>query len=243
MPQRRDTLTMTRGTHLSHHLIQFAGTRLMLLVDALRYFGLCRRSPAALAAENLFLRSQLALYRERDVRPRHATHAARLALIWLGRCFDWRNAIAACFGPEAIHYSPAGPKWAGAAIIGHHFATRVREQGQGWTVDHLVTDADRCTATLAWTRFDRHHARILRGVDGVVFEPQTFHMQEVRPYTSAPSIPTWRAKQDARVMMPGAGSRRGALQTRRAEVLTRHAPASGGRSCVGVTRFGRARPS
>lgn len=52
------------------------------------------RSPAALAAENLFLRKQLALYRERDVRPRRATHAARPALIWLGRCFDWRQALA-----------------------------------------------------------------------------------------------------------------------------------------------------
>jgi hypothetical protein len=190
-------LTMTRCTHLSYHLVQLAGTLLMLMVDALRYFGLCLRSPAALAAENLFLRKQLALYRERDVRPRHATHAARLALIWLGRCFDWRNAIAACFGPEAVHCSPAGPKWVGAAIIGHHFAPRAREQGHGWTVDQLMIEAGRCAATLAWTRFDRHHARILRGVDGVVFEPQTIRMQEVCPYTAAPIHPD-TARQEGR---------------------------------------------
>ena len=102
-------LTMTRCTHLPCHLVQLAGTLLILLVDAFHYFRLCLRSPATLAAENLFLRQQFALYRERDVRPRHATHAARLALIWLGRRFDWRNAIAACFGPEAVHCSPAGP--------------------------------------------------------------------------------------------------------------------------------------
>jgi hypothetical protein len=94
MPQKRDTLTMIQCTHLPRHLGQFAGTLLILLLDALRYFGLCLRPPAALAAENLFLGKQLALYRERDVRPRHATRAARLALIWLGRCFDWRQALA-----------------------------------------------------------------------------------------------------------------------------------------------------
>jgi putative transposase len=94
MPQRRDTLTMTRCTHLPRHFVQLAGMLPTLLVDALRYFGLCLRSPAALAAENLFLRKQLALYRERDVRPQRAPHAARLALIWRGRCFDWRQALA-----------------------------------------------------------------------------------------------------------------------------------------------------
>ena len=99
------------------------------------------------------------------------------------------NAMAACFGPEAVHYSPSGPKWVGAAIIGHHFTTRVREQGHCWTVDQLVIDVDRCAATLEWTRFDRQHARILRGVDWFVFEPQTFRIQEVRPYTAAPIHP------------------------------------------------------
>jgi methyltransferase len=99
------------------------------------------------------------------------------------------NAIAACFGPEAVHYSPSGPKWVGAAIIGHHFTTRVREQGHCWTVDQLVIDVDRCAATLEWTRFDRQLARILRGVDWFVFEPQTFRIQEVRPYTAAPIHP------------------------------------------------------
>jgi methyltransferase len=107
------------------------------------------------------------------------------------------NAIAACFGPEAVHYSPAGPKWVGAAIIGHQFTTRVREQGHCWTVDQLVIDVDRCAATLEWTRFDRQHARILRGVDWFVFEPQTFRIQEVRPYTAAPIHPDM-ARQELR---------------------------------------------
>jgi hypothetical protein len=38
---------------------------LSLITDALCYLGLCLRPSPALAAENLFLRKQLALYQER----------------------------------------------------------------------------------------------------------------------------------------------------------------------------------
>jgi transposase InsO family protein len=78
---------------LIRHLGQFIYTLPMLLVDGVRYFGLCLRSPTALAAENLFLRKQLALYRERSITPRRATHATRLTLVWLARWFDWRRAL------------------------------------------------------------------------------------------------------------------------------------------------------
>jgi len=46
-----------------------------------------------LAAENLFLRKQLALYREREVKPRRATDATRLVLVLLARVFPWRDAL------------------------------------------------------------------------------------------------------------------------------------------------------
>src|SRR6266511_2328692 len=90
----RDSVTMTRLTCLLRHLCQLPGTLLMLLGDGMRFLRLCLCSPAALAAENLFLRQQLALYQERRVKPRRATHATRLALVWLGRWFDWRQALA-----------------------------------------------------------------------------------------------------------------------------------------------------
>src|SRR5215468_1229718 len=64
-----------------------------LLVDAVCYLGLCLRPSMTLAAENLFLRKQLALYQERQVKLRRATSATRLALVWLGRWFDWRQAL------------------------------------------------------------------------------------------------------------------------------------------------------
>jgi putative transposase len=84
---------MTKLQRLIHHLTSLTCTLLILMVDGMRYFMLRLRSPAALAAENLFLRKQLALYQERHVKPKRATHATRMALVWLGRWFDWRQVL------------------------------------------------------------------------------------------------------------------------------------------------------
>jgi len=82
----------TRSSLLSN-FTQAASPLRMLLVDARHFLWLCLRSPTALAAENLFLRQQLALYQERQVKPQHATNAIRIALTWLARWFDWRQAF------------------------------------------------------------------------------------------------------------------------------------------------------
>jgi putative transposase len=84
---------MTRLMRLIRHLGQSICTLLMLFGDGWRYLMLRLRSPATLAAENLFLRKQLALYQERSITPRRATHATRLTLVWLARWFDWRRAL------------------------------------------------------------------------------------------------------------------------------------------------------
>jgi hypothetical protein len=85
---------MTRCTHLLRNLLQFTCTLLTLLADGVRFLGLCLRPSPALAAENLLLRKQLALYQERHVKPRRAITAVRLAFVWLSRWFDWRHALA-----------------------------------------------------------------------------------------------------------------------------------------------------
>jgi hypothetical protein len=85
---------MTPCTRLLHHIWHLTGTLLTLLVDGIRFLRLCLRPAPALAAENLFLRKQLALYQERHVKPRHATNATRLTLVRLARWFDWRQALA-----------------------------------------------------------------------------------------------------------------------------------------------------
>jgi hypothetical protein len=85
---------MTRFPRLFRQLVQLSYLLLTLLGDVVRFLRLCLRSPAALAAENLFLRKQLALNQERHIKPRRATNATRLVLVWLGRWFDWRQALA-----------------------------------------------------------------------------------------------------------------------------------------------------
>jgi putative transposase len=86
-------MAMTRFPRLLRNLMQLVCTLLTLLVDGWRYFLRCLRPSPALAAENLFLRKQLALYQERHVTPRRATNATRITLVWLSRCFDWRQAL------------------------------------------------------------------------------------------------------------------------------------------------------
>jgi putative transposase len=46
-----------------------------------------------LAAENLFLRNQLALYQERRTKPRRADAAMRVALVFLSQFLNWRSVL------------------------------------------------------------------------------------------------------------------------------------------------------
>jgi hypothetical protein len=43
--------------------------------------------------ENLFLRTQLALYQARKVKPQRATDPTRFTLVWLAQWFDWQPAL------------------------------------------------------------------------------------------------------------------------------------------------------
>jgi putative transposase len=66
---------------------------LNLFADLLHFLVLTLRAKSSLAAENLFLRKQLAFYKERRIRPRRISHPARLTLLRLSRWFDWRSAL------------------------------------------------------------------------------------------------------------------------------------------------------
>ncbi len=64
-----------------------------LLLDPLMFIRVSLRPRCALAAENLFLRKQLALYLERKVKPPRAKASAKLTLALLSRLFAWREAL------------------------------------------------------------------------------------------------------------------------------------------------------
>jgi hypothetical protein len=69
------------------------GTIVRVAGDILRFASSLCRPRAQLAVENLFLRKQLALYLERQVKPRRADDATRLTLIALSRLIDWRQLL------------------------------------------------------------------------------------------------------------------------------------------------------
>lgn len=64
-----------------------------LIFDVLHLVALAFRSRATLAAENLFLRKQLAYYLERKVKPRRVDEATRITLVLLARFVDWRRVL------------------------------------------------------------------------------------------------------------------------------------------------------
>src|ERR1700682_4050917 len=63
------------------------------LIDISQLLLLVFRPPRALAAENIFLRRQLALFQERHVKPHRADDATRWVMAIVSRWFDWRGAL------------------------------------------------------------------------------------------------------------------------------------------------------
>jgi hypothetical protein len=65
----------------------------LVVFDLVRLAFLAAHSRGALAAENLFLRKQLALFQERKVKPRRAADSTRWMMATLSRIFKWRDAL------------------------------------------------------------------------------------------------------------------------------------------------------
>jgi putative transposase len=85
-------LAIARFTHRLRTLMPLICLLLTRRCDGMRFLLLCLGPRPALAAENLFLRKQLVLSQERHVKPRQATHMTRMALTWLARWCNWRQA-------------------------------------------------------------------------------------------------------------------------------------------------------
>jgi putative transposase len=74
---------------------------LSLLGIFVRVLWTMLRPRGAVAVENLFLRKQLAMYRERGVSPRRPSVVDRVTLVVLSKAFDWRDALAVV-GPRTL---------------------------------------------------------------------------------------------------------------------------------------------
>ena len=62
----------------------------------------------SLAAENLFLRKQLAFYQERKIKPRRFDNVTRFMLVLLSRGFAWQDALANVTPKTFIGWHRAG---------------------------------------------------------------------------------------------------------------------------------------
>ena len=68
-------------------------TIITLLGDLATFLWLFLRPQGALAAENLFLRKQMAMFHERKAKPQRPDTPIRIAFVLLSRLFNWRDAL------------------------------------------------------------------------------------------------------------------------------------------------------
>ena len=84
---------MPASTRHSWNLVHCFRTIGQVLIDLCQLVFLFTGSRRVLAAENLFLRKQLALLQERKLKPHRADDSARWLMAVLSRLFDWRTAL------------------------------------------------------------------------------------------------------------------------------------------------------
>ena len=82
-----------------------------LLRDGLQFLRTISRSRAALSAEILFLRKQLAYYQDHRIRPRRLRDASRLCLLFWSRLFDWPAALVVVKTSTFLRWHSKGFKW------------------------------------------------------------------------------------------------------------------------------------
>ena len=79
-----------------------------LLTDVTRFAILQFRPTRSVEAENLFLRRQLGLFKERGIKPRRVDAATRISLAILARLFNWRDALFVVQPKTIIRWQRAG---------------------------------------------------------------------------------------------------------------------------------------
>ena len=94
-PQLMNRDSRCPAERMWHHksvvaLLQIA---LRLLADLIAMMAFAFRQRRATAAEILVLRRQLALYKERAIKPRRIDRVTRISLALLSRFFNWRDAL------------------------------------------------------------------------------------------------------------------------------------------------------
>src|SRR5215469_8720400 len=84
-----------------------------VVVQSLQFLRWALSSRAALSAEVLFLRKQLAFYQEHQISPRKLTAAARFSLVLWSRFFSWREALMIVIPETLIGWHRKGLSYGG----------------------------------------------------------------------------------------------------------------------------------
>jgi putative transposase len=122
---------------------------LQILGNIFRFLALFLRPKTSLAAENLFLRKQLAFYQERKVKPRRADNPTRLTLVLLSRWFDWRDALTIVRPKTLIAWHRKGFRlywhWKSEAgrpipIELQHLIRRMARENPAWGEERLANE-------------------------------------------------------------------------------------------------------
>ena len=95
---------------IRHHQSMIALVRIVLrlLTDLIALAAFTFRQRRAVAAEILVLRRQIALYRERGIKPRRIDAVTRISLGLLSRFFNWRGALVVVRPETMIRWHRAG---------------------------------------------------------------------------------------------------------------------------------------
>jgi putative transposase len=124
-----------------------------LICDVVTLARLALTPRVQLAAENLFLRKQLALFQERRVKPRRPDPATRVVLVLLSRLLDWRALLTVVQPDTLVRWHRQGWRllwrWKsrpGRPPIPTEFAATDREYRQGEPDLGRRTDRERTAA-------------------------------------------------------------------------------------------------
>ena len=103
-----------------------------LLADLIGLLMLTVRPRRSIEAENLVLRRQLALFKERGVKPRRIDAATRLSLAWLSRLCDWRSCVIVVRPETIVRWHRAGM----AIVLALQITTRTATYSAGAATAH-----------------------------------------------------------------------------------------------------------
>ena len=211
---------MTPCMHLLRTLLQLTSTPWTLLYDRMRFLGLCLRPSPTLAVENLFLRKQLALYQERQVKPRRPTSATRLARVWLARWFDWRQALTVGQPATLLHWHREGFRlcwrWKSRAgrppipVALQALIRRMARENPTWGQERIANELLLklgLRVSPRWRTFVRNHAQAIVACDFCVVVTATFRLLYVfivmehatrrilHTHVTAPPTASWTLQQ------------------------------------------------